>query len=304
MLEVAMTTTEQDYQQRMLRVLVHIQQHLDEALPLEDLAAVAHFSPYHFHRIFRGMVGESVHKHVRRLRLERAAVRLKGSAEPITQIAFEAGFESHEAFTRTFRSMFDLSPTQFREQNKPVPYPPSASGVHYAPDGQVESFNPLTAGGRQMEVTIEYLKPLRVAFMRHTGPYHEVGNVWQKFMGWAGMRGLLGPNMQCFGLCHDDPEVTPPDKIRYDACLVVGDGVQAEGEVGIQETPAGDYARTTHHGPYEKLSETYGLLCGQWLPGAGRELRSGPTMEFYRNNPMDTPPEQLVTDIFMPLEPK
>ncbi|HRX85905.1 MAG TPA: AraC family transcriptional regulator, partial [Phycisphaerae bacterium] len=83
--------TERDYQQRMLRVLVFIQQHLDEALRLEDLAGVANFSPFHFHRIFRGMVGETVMEHVRRLRLERAAQRLRQGDQPVTRLAFEAG---------------------------------------------------------------------------------------------------------------------------------------------------------------------------------------------------------------------
>ena len=98
----------------MLRVLLHIQRNLDEETPLEDLARVAAFSPYHFHRIFRGMLGESVKEHIRRLRLERSAMRLKHSDTPVTMIAFEAGYESHEAFTRAFRSMRGMTPSQFR----------------------------------------------------------------------------------------------------------------------------------------------------------------------------------------------
>ncbi|MBN2270431.1 MAG: helix-turn-helix transcriptional regulator, partial [Sedimentisphaerales bacterium] len=65
------------YKERILRVLVFIQKNLDRELCLDDLAKIAHFSPYHFHRIFTGMVGESLKEHVRRLRLERAAMRLK-----------------------------------------------------------------------------------------------------------------------------------------------------------------------------------------------------------------------------------
>ena len=99
--------TQQTYQERILKVLVYIQNHLDETLSLEELAGVAHFSPYHFHRIFRGMVGESLMEHVRRLRLERAAHRLKFTDSPVTRIAFEAGYETHEAFTRAFRALFD-----------------------------------------------------------------------------------------------------------------------------------------------------------------------------------------------------
>ncbi len=68
--------TERTYKVRILRVLVHIPNHLDEVVALEELAAIAYFSPHHFHRIFRGMVGESVMEHIRRLRLDRAAHRL------------------------------------------------------------------------------------------------------------------------------------------------------------------------------------------------------------------------------------
>ena len=90
-----------DYKRRMLRVLVHIQQHLDEPLELGVLARLACFSPYHFHRVFTGMVGESLKEHVRRLRLERAASRLKLGSAAVTEIALGAGYESHEAFTRS-----------------------------------------------------------------------------------------------------------------------------------------------------------------------------------------------------------
>ena len=93
--------TEQSYRQRILRVLVYLQQHLDEPLPLEDLARVACFSPYHFHRVFRGMVGESVKEHVRRLRLERAAQRLKATGQSVTAIALDdEGLTSAEAFAQ------------------------------------------------------------------------------------------------------------------------------------------------------------------------------------------------------------
>ena len=106
------TVTLQDYKRRMLRVLVHIQQHLDEPLALEDLAVLACFSPYHFHRVFKGMVGETLMEHIRRLRLERAASQLILSQKPVTDIAFDAGYESHEAFTRSFHALFGRSPSQ------------------------------------------------------------------------------------------------------------------------------------------------------------------------------------------------
>jgi AraC family transcriptional regulator len=106
------------------------------------------------------------------------------------------------------------------------------------------------------------------------------------------------------GLCHDDPEVTPPEKIRYDVCLVVDESFEPQGEIGVQVIAGGDYAVTTHQGPYETLNETYGKLCGQWIPRNGRTLRSAPCYEVYLNDPEGTEPEELLTDIYMPLEPR
>src|SRR5262245_7122707 len=103
------TPTEQTYRQRILKVQLFIQEHLDEELSLERLARVAHFSPYHFHRIFRGLVGEGVTEHVRRLRLESAAVALKTTERSIIQVALDAGYGTHEAFTRAFRQQFGVS---------------------------------------------------------------------------------------------------------------------------------------------------------------------------------------------------
>ena len=102
-------TTWNDYQQRILRVLTHIQEHLDEALELEELARVACFSSFHFHRVFAAMTGETIADHVRRLRLERAAMELRSGAKQVIQVALDAGYEAHAAFTRAFKAASSVS---------------------------------------------------------------------------------------------------------------------------------------------------------------------------------------------------
>jgi AraC family transcriptional regulator len=294
--------TEQDYRKRILRVLVYIQTHLDETLPLDDLARVAHFSPFHFHRVFRGMVGESVKEHVRRLRLERAAQRLKLGVQPVMRIALDAGYETHESFTRAFSLLFGMPPSHFRTSkraNTPLKVP---SGVHFEADGKVTVFEHSHMGERPMTVHVETFPLRRVAFVRHVGPYRQVGSAWGKLISWAASRGLLGPNMLAIGVAHDDPDVTSSDKIRYDACITVDQAFTAEGEVGVEEVGGGEYAVTTHHGPYENVSQTLAQLCGEWLPTSGRELRSSPCLAVLRNFPLDTPPEDLLTDLYMPLK--
>lgn len=213
MSEPLRTQTARDYAERVLRVLVHIQKHLDEELSLDDLAAIARFSPFHFHRVFRGMVGESVKEHVRRLRLERAAHRLKFSDEQVVRLALDAGYEAHESFTRAFAAIFGVSPSEFRKTHRAVPYPPSPSNVHFVAGGDLESFKPQSPGEKTMDVRIEKIPATRVAFIRHIGPYDQVGAAWGRLMSWACPRGLLGPSMRIFGLCYSDPDVTPPEKV-------------------------------------------------------------------------------------------
>ncbi len=290
-------TTRQLYEERLLRVLVHIQRHLDEPLSLEELANVAHFSPYHFHRVFRGMVGESLQEHIRRLRLERAAMRLKHADRPIVQIALEAGYETHEAFSRAFRSLLGCSPSQFRTDTRSTVDGP---GIHYQLPETLTTL-PLKTGELKMDVTLETLEPMRVAFVRHVGPYHEVGQAWETVCMHLGKEGLLGPDARFIGVCYDDPEVTPPEKIRYDACITVGPDFQGEGPVGVQTLAGGDYAKVTHEGPYDRLNETYAWLFGQWLPQTSYDLRSEPSLEVYLNDPNGTEPEDLLTDIYAPI---
>lgn len=293
--------TERTYKERLLRVLVHIQQHLDEPLALEDLAQLAHLSPYHFHRVFKGMLGEGLMGHIRRLRLERAAYQLRFADTPITRIAFDAGYEAHEAFTRAFRAMFGMAPSEYRSKTRPPEFVTVTSGVHYHPEGGLGDFAPLNTGGALMNVEIQQLAPLRVAFVRHVGPYAECGAAWEKLCAWAGPRGLFGPQTRFLGISYDDPQITPPEKIRYDACITVGANVQPEGEIGVQETAAGEYAVTVHRGPYAMLHQTYERLCGEWLPQCGREPAMAPCFEVYLNDPQTTPPEELLTQIHLPL---
>jgi AraC family transcriptional regulator len=270
---------EQSYQERILRVLLHIQRNLDRPLELDDLASVACFSPFHFHRIFRGIVGESVMEYVRRLRLEQAAQTLRFSDSPVIDVALDAGYESHEAFTRAFSAHFGMPPFSYRKERRPLSVE-SVSGVR-----------------------LEEFGPKRVVFLRHVGPYNQVGPVWQKLMSWAGMHGLIGAAPVLLGIVYDTPEVTAETKLRYDAALVVESAVEPEGEIGVQEIAAGQYAVITHTGPYEGIHETYDRLCGGWLPSTGRELASVPAFERYLNSPYDTAPENLRTDIYLPLLP-
>jgi AraC family transcriptional regulator len=293
--------TQQDYQERLLRVLEHIHAHLDSNCDLDELAAIACFSPYHFHRIFTGMVGESVKAYIRRLRMERAAAQLKTSKSEVIQIALDAGYETHEAFTRAFKSSYGAAPSKFRSQPNRVIQIASPSRIHW--DQPLDSFRPNRSGLRFMKVEIKTIPSRRVAFVRHVGPYNNVGIAWEKLCSQLGKDGWVGGDTLFIGVCYDDPDVTPPEKIRYDACITVNDQFQPVGDVGVQVLPGGEFATTTHTGPYEALSKSYSRLMGQWLPRSGRKLGTNPGYEIYLNSPENTAPKDLLTDLYVPLEP-
>lgn len=279
--------TKASYQERILKVLLYIQGNLCQSLTLEELANVACFSPYHFHRIFRGMMGESLAEHIRRLRLERAAQLLSQTDRSVTDLAFEIGYETVESFTRAFKARFGVAPSEYKKNN----------GLWAINLPNFEMKGELT-----MDVQIKQIPPQRVIFVRHTGPYNECGKAWDKICTWAGPRGYFQPQVQFIGLCHDDPEITPPDRIRYDACITTESDAAPEGDIGVQTIAGGLYAMMTHYGSYTKLCETYAAICGQWAPANGYEIRSMPSIEIYVNSPDGTPEDELITDVYVPIE--
>ncbi|MEO1129122.1 MAG: AraC family transcriptional regulator [Planctomycetota bacterium] len=263
-----------------------LEQRLDEQVPLEELAAAAHYSMFHFHRLFRSVVGETVREHQRRLRLERAAHRLVHGDADILSIAIDAGYDSHEAFTRAFRRRFDVAPSAFRDERREV---------------RARKLEVMQMGA----IRIERRQPQRVAYVRHVGPYSGVGDAWATLMKWGWMK-MLGGMPETFGLCFDDPDVTPEEKTRYEACMVVNDKAKAKGAVLVKEIPGGVYAVTVHEGPFEAIGQTYAALCGAVASGPveGRSWTLGdpPSLEKYLTDPRKTDPANLRTEVWMPVQ--
>lgn len=289
-------TTRQDYFERMALVLQYIEAHISEVITLEELAEIACFSPYHFHRIFKSWVGESLAGYLRRLRIEQAASELRYGEKRILHIALDAGFTSPEAFNRAFRKRFNLSPQQYRDvQNTaPVEQIIALDHVRHHLFEQKEK--------SMLEVTIENFEPVQVASVRHVGSYSEAGIAWEKLCQWAAPKGLLKTDGSVMGICWDDPEICEEDTIRFDAAVTVPKGVEPDGDVVIQPVAGGEYAVTIHKGALEKLPETYQKMFREWFPGSGRELRNAPCLEKYLNNPMEVKPVDMRLAVCIPLK--
>jgi len=256
-----------------------IQRDLDTELGLESLAERAGVSAFHFHRVFRESVGEPPAAYVRRLRLERAALSLKYSRRPVTDIAFEAGYESHEAFTRAFAARFGAAPCRFRAEE-------SCGGIEIA-----------------AQPTILRIPPRRIACVRHVGPYDETGPAFEKVLSWAGRRGLLrGANL--LAVYWDDQRITPPDRTRCEVGLYVNDDATGDDDVEIRHLAGGEHAVLRFQGPAQDRRQGYDLLYGRWLRERGREPANAPPYEEYLPFGGDLDALDLVADVHVPLAPK
>jgi AraC family transcriptional regulator len=303
--------TQSFYDLAVRSAVAQVLERLDEALDLQALARAAALSPFHFHRVFRGMVGETPLELHRRLRLERAAWSLVHTDLPVTTIAFAAGYETHESFTRAFRTHYACAPSEFRQRTIDHSGPSCAdptrielacrSGIHFQHQRSETPHLFQIQGGPTMNVEIKDLPELRVATLAHVGPYNRISEAFAKLGEIAGPAGLFGPGTAMIGIYHDDPETTPPAELRSEAALSLRPGAKVPEGLGERRIPAGRYASTTHVGPYQGLGDTWSRLMGQWLPASGQRVRDGVSYEIYRNTPQDVPPDQLKTELYVPI---
>lgn len=287
--------TRSDYAMRLERVFRWLADHLDDSLDLARLADVAAMSPYHFHRIYHAMQGETAAETIRRLRLHRAAVELITGELPVTRIAQRAGYGSQEAFTRAFKAAYGVPPARYRASFVPTPTFAGRS-ERTGPPGAEDAMDTMT-----FQATIRETPALRVAALAHHGDYINIGSTFERLMAMAAAQGLLGPGTRSFGIYYDDPASTPREALRSDACLTLPDGVMPSGDLQVREIRGGRYAVTVHVGPYAELHFPYTWLYGTWLPTSGEEAAHAPSIEEYLNDARVVPPSELRTEIWLPL---
>jgi AraC family transcriptional regulator len=267
-----------EYERRLHAVVEYVDRHLDGKLDLATLAGVAHFSPYHFHRLFLALMAEPLGDYIRRRRLEVAAVRLRAQLRvPIIQIALGVGFGSAEAFTRAFRARFGCSPTEWRKSKldqttgKPGQAGHPSSGEH----GRSRNKEPV------MSVKLVDRAPVSVAYLRRTGPYGPgISQFWMKKVSpWMTANNLLGRDR--YGISLDDPIVTRPEDCRYDACVPSPENKVLAGDPGRRLIPGGRYASLAYEGTGADLGAAWDSLLRDWLPKSGLQLDARPFFEHY-----------------------
>ncbi|MCV6576935.1 MAG: AraC family transcriptional regulator [Cohaesibacter sp.] len=275
------------YLNRIERVLLYLNDHLDDDLDLDKLADVACFSRCHFHRIYRGMMEETVIQTVRRLRLHRASGELIRSNSDIAHIAKQAGYGSLEAFSRAFKASYGVAPASYRSTHQ-----------------QLLSLQiPIKEMKDMFTVKIKILDPIKLACVDHQGDYMQVGKAFDKAGMWAAKHNLLNEQTKSIGIYYDDPSAVEEEKLRSAAGFVVDqDYDDPHYGLSTRTISGGRYAVLSHKGPYAELEQAYQWFFGPWLAQSGEEAAEAPCFECYLNDPKSTPPADLMTEIHMPLK--
>ena len=289
--------------EKLLPVLVHIQANLDEDLSLDAVAKRVRLSPFHFHRLFRSAIGETLKQYTQRLRLERAANRLVIHDTTILDVALDSGFQSHETFSRSFQRRFQVTPRGYREWARGKLAQNSVSTLPL--DEMYDDF-------QLSETKVTRMAQLHVAFIRHVGPYETVSDkLWHKLAEWARAR-RLPIDLIFLGIAQDAPGVTPPDKLRFDAAIVVPEAFAAngsiagsiDGSIGHQVLLPAEFAITTHIGHYRTLPQAYGTIVNRVGRLKGYSFGGLPSIEVYRTTRVDANHEMNHTEIYIPVSRK
>lgn len=277
---------------KLQRMITYIAKHLDEKLSLDQLSDIACISKYHFHRSFTAHVGLSVQQYIRWLRLKRAAHQLiVESDKSIIDIAIDAGFESHEAFTRAFKQTSGISPKAFRMQKdwslwEKAPYQLSQEGI------------------KEMNVEIKEMKSRRLAVVEHRGDPKLMGASVNKLVTWAKAKTMdLKPKPgEAFGFAYDDPKTTPVTEFRFDLGITVPQHLKIDKDVVEKYLPAGRYAIALHKGSRDNIDQLIYALYRDWLPNSGEELADLPCIFCYYNFDHEVADTELLTECWLLLK--
>jgi AraC family transcriptional regulator len=285
-----------DLEARFRRVVAYVDMHLDEALTVEQLAGVAAYSKFHFHRQFAALFGVGVFEVVQLTRLKRAAYELAYRRErALIEIALDARYESPEAFGRAFKRTTGQTPTEFRKQ----------------PDWPAwEAAYERVRGLRRQHMKNDVVRDVKtvdfpetnVGVLEHRGDPRRIGETIRAFIAWRRESHLHPSKSATFNLLYGDPDTTAPDEFRLDLCAAVPGEVTPNSYGVVARTiPAGRCAVLRHVGSDDGFAATFDFLYREWLPKSGEEPRDFPLflqrVKFFP----DVPEHEAVTDVFLPL---
>ena len=293
-----------DYVERVNRAIDHIVRNLARPLSLEAVSGAAGFSPFHFHRVFKSLLGETLSQFVKRQRLERALYLMSHApGRSLTDVALDCGFASSSDFSRSFKQQFGLPPSVFDLETFRNSRREEIERVLSSRDGSPR-FTALPAGQNPdgFAATLRDLPARTVAYVRILDPYREgvVQAACERLLAWAIERGLA--DGQWLGYMWEEPEIVALADCRYDVALVVDD-VEPAGEIGRFEFPPMRVAEVVVRGDLALEARAIDWLYRTWLPRSGYVPDDQPAFESWIGRPYAHGSEHFELACQLPVKP-
>lgn len=278
-----------NYHERLNKAINFIGQQIDEEVSLERISNYIFISKFHFHRLFTAYTGLSLQQYVKWLRLKRAAHQLLVHKDhSIITIAVNAGYDSHEAFTRAFKKACGFNPNEYRQ----------GKGWTYWESPPYQ----LLKEDKNMNVEIRNIDAIKLAAIEHRGNPNLVPNTVNQLITWAKAQPIsLKPKAgEAFAFAYDDPKTTEAKNFRADFGIKVPTNFKIEGMLEKQ-LPAGRYAVTMHKGSNDNIAETVYALY-RWVTDQGEELENLPCIFCYHNFEHEVAATELLTECWLLLK--
>jgi len=287
-------TTRDAYAHRVDAVVARLQRALADGTPVPDLAQLAdaaHLSPFHFHRVWRALTGETLGRTVARLRLLRALDLLADPAIPITDVAGVAGYGTSQSLARAFRDAFDATPGELRGQ--PVRIADAAAAL--APPPPDDASVPL-------QIEVVSVQPFQVVALRKRGAFADLDTAFGQLFDWAVEAGAVDAIAGLHGVPLGDHRDLAPDALEFECAIALAGDADPPAPLRCMTLPGGDYAAARHVGRYDRLEGHVDRVLRDWWPGSGRALRDAPIRYEFLDDPETVPEALLRADVFIPLE--
>lgn len=282
------------YENKVKDVVLYIQNNLDKDLNVKILAERSNISFFHFHRIIKACLGIPLGTYINQLRLDTAAKIIRYSNENIYQIALKVGYNNLSAFSKSFTKEFGVTPSEYRINDESL----INSSVDFL-------CNKNTVEKYKLNPKIKIVSQRRVAFIEIKGKYggDESHKAWDKIVDFAKAGKILGWNTEAFSIYYDDPEVAGVDNCLFDCCLTLRKSVAPSEWVNIKQIEGGKYLVFRYKGPYENLWDVYNLIFQKYIVLLNKyRVRDSPVLEKYIKYSVKTKPENLITEIYIPIE--
>ena len=281
-------TTNEDYKRRIDLIINYVREHLDNTIDLNTLAELSAFSPFHFHRITKAYLGETIGAFIIRTRVETAAKLLKYSDINISDIAYQVGYDTPSSLNKAFVKLFGISPAKYRV---------------------TKNYSIMTQVHPKLEVKLSRakvveLEPKTILYISATGMYESsvFQSAYQQMWEEVKKQGAYSAGIEHIGLYYNNPKITKDEQIKYDVCLRVCKHVEPAENIGVKELAGGRYAMFTYIGEYNKVGAAYDKIYGELLAKGGFELRGNYCFEKYVTDPQKTAPEKHKTEIYIPIQ--